>query len=223
MKLLEFLAAFRESLLDLFRFISTRQEIILDLSLEHLWLVLLAGVIAIVVGVALGIGITYNKEAASLVLGICQVLMVIPSFAMLGFLIPFFGIGFTSGVIALILYSLLPVTRNTYIGIQEIPPSILEAAKGMGMSKAAVLIKIKIPLALPVIMAGFRTAVVMIVGIGAIAAYIGAGGLGEMIFQGISRTQPTRIIAGAIFISLITLVADFILGRAEDKLLARTR
>jgi len=223
LKLLEFLAAFRESLLDLFRFISTRQEIILDLSLEHLWLVLLAGVIAIVVGVALGIGITYNKEAASIVLGICQVLMVIPSFAMLGFLIPFFGIGFNSGVIALILYSLLPVTRNTYIGIQEIPPSILEAAKGMGMSKAAVLFKIKIPLALPVIMAGFRTAVVMIVGIGAIAAYIGAGGLGEMIFQGISRTQPTRIIVGAIFISLIALLADFILGRAEDKLLARTR
>ena len=184
---------------------------------------LLAGVIAIVVGVALGIAITYNKEAAGIVLGICQVLMVIPSFAMLGFLIPFFGIGFTSGVIALILYSLLPVTRNTYIGIQEIPPSILEAAKGMGMSKAAVLIKIKIPLALPVIMAGFRTAVVMIVGIGAIAAYIGAGGLGEMIFQGISRTQPTRIIAGAIFISIITLLADFILGKAEDKLLAWTR
>ncbi len=204
-------------------FMSQRLDMILDLTLEHLWLVLLAGVIAIMIGVALGVAITYNRPAAALVLGLCQVLMVIPSFAMLGFLLPLFGIGFKTGVIALILYSLLPVTRNTYTGIREIPVSVLEAARGMGMSEQAILLKIKIPLALPVIMAGFRTAMVMVIGIAAIAAYIGAGGLGEMIFQGISRTQPTRILTGAIFISLIALMFDFFLGRVEERLLARTR
>jgi osmoprotectant transport system permease protein len=223
LRLLESLGTISQSIAELFRFIVARQETIFELTLEHLWLVLLAGFIAIFIGVAFGITITYNKKAASIVLAICQILMVVPSFAMLGFLIPFFGIGFTSGVIALILYSLLPVVRNTYTGIQEIPPYILEAAHGMGMSETAVLLKIKIPLALPTIMAGFRTAMVMIVGIGAIAAYIGAGGLGELIFHGISRTQPMRVMAGAIFISLIALFTDLILGKIEDRLLARTR
>lgn len=209
--------------MDLFRFIQTRQEMILDLSLEHLWLVLLAGLIAIVIGLVVGITITYVPKAANFVLGICQVLMVIPSFAMLGFLLPFFGIGFTTGVIALILYTLLPVTRNTYIGIREIPPSVIEAAKGMGMAEPAILFRIKIPLALPVVMAGFRTAMVMVVGIAAIAAYIGAGGLGELIFHGISRSQPDRIITGAIFVSIIAVALDLILGRIEDRLMARTR
>lgn len=204
-------------------FISQRQDMILELTLEHLWLVLLAGMIAIVTGVFLGVAITYNRQAATLVLGVCQVLMVIPSFAMLGFLLPLFGIGFKTGVAALILYSLLPVTRNTYTGIREIPAPVLEAAKGMGMSERAILLKIKVPLALPVIMAGFRTAMVMVVGIAAIAAYINAGGLGEMIFHGISRTQPMRILTGAIFISLIALLFDLVLGRLEDRLLARTR
>ncbi len=209
--------------MDLVRFIQTRQEMILDLSIEHLWLVLLAGLVAIIIGLVVGIIITYVTKAANFVLGICQVLMVIPSFAMLGFLLPFFGIGFTTGVIALILYTLLPVTRNTYIGIREIPPSVIEAAKGMGMGELAVLWKIKIPLALPVVMAGFRTAMVMVVGIAAIAAYIGAGGLGEFIFHGISRSQPDRIITGAIFVSLIAVALDLILGRVEDVLMARTR
>ncbi len=212
-----------EPIRELWAFISTRQEMIQELTLQHLWLVLLAGFIAIFIGLALGIIITYNEKAATLILGLCQVLMVIPSFAMLGMLLPFFGIGFTTGVIALILYTLLPVTRNTYIGIKEIPLSVLEAAKGMGMSQPAILFRIKIPLALPVVMAGFRTAMVMIVGIAAIAAYIGAGGLGEMIFHGISRTQPLRIITGAICISIIAVAMDLILGRIEDTLMARTR
>ncbi len=214
---------FSETARELFEFMSTRKDMIQELTLEHFWLILLAGVIAIFIGVSMGVVITYHERAAGVVLGICQVLMVIPSFAMLGFLIPLFGIGFTTGVVALILYSLLPVTRNTYTGIREIPPSILEAARGMGMSETAILLKIKVPLALPVIMAGFRTAMVMVIGIGAIVAFVGAGGLGEMIFQGISRTQPMRIITGAIFISIIALLADFILGKAEDRLLARTK
>ncbi len=208
---------------ELFSFIISREEMIRSLSLEHLHLVLLAGIIAIVIGLVAGVIITYYPKAANVVLGVCQTMMVIPSFAMLGFLLPLFGIGFTTGVIALILYTLLPVTRNTYIGIREIPLSVLEAAKGMGMSELAILIKIKIPLALPVVMAGFRTAMVMVVGIAAIAAYVGAGGLGELIFHGISRSQPYRIVTGAIFVSIIAVTIDLILGKVEDILLARTR
>ncbi|MCW3490941.1 ABC transporter permease [Dethiobacter alkaliphilus] len=209
--------------MELFQFILSRREMIQELAIEHFYLVLLAGAISILIGVILGVAITYNRVAARIVLGVCQVLMVIPSFAMLGFLLPFFGIGFRTGVVALILYCLLPVTQNTYIGILEIPPSVLESAKGMGMSPFTILWKIKIPLALPVIIAGFRTAMIMIVGIAAIAAFIGAGGLGEMIFQGISRSQANRILTGAIFIAMIALLLDVLMSRLEEYLMARVR
>ena len=207
----------------LIQFMTERVQMITELTIEHLYLVLLAGGISILIGVLLGVAITYSRKAASLVLGFCQILMVIPSFAMLGFLLPLFGIGFKTGVVALILYCLLPVIQNTYIGILEIPTSVLEAAEGMGMSQWAILRKIKVPLAMPVIIAGFRTAMIMIVGIGAIAAYIGAGGLGEMIFQGISRSQPNRILTGAIFISMIAMLLDLLMSRVEEYLMAQVR
>ncbi len=223
MRIFPFITESREMITELFQFMADRREMITELTIEHLYLVLLAGAVSIIIGVLLGVAITYNRRAARLVLGVCQVLMVIPSFAMLGFLLPLFGIGFKTGIVALILYCLLPVAQNTYIGILEIPPSVLDAANGMGMSHWAVLWKIKVPLALPVIIAGFRTAMIMIVGIAAIAAYIGAGGLGEMIFQGISRSQPNRIITGAIFISMIAILLDLLMSRLEDYLMARVR
>ncbi len=212
-----------ETPVKVFQFMTERTEMLGELTLEHFYLIFAAAVTAIVTGVIIGVIITYNDKAALLALTICQVVMVVPSFAMLGFLLPFFGIGFKTGMLALTLYTLLPVVRNTYTGIREIPPSVLEAAKGMGMKEWRILTHIKVPLALPVIMAGFRTAVVMIIGIGAIAAYIGAGGLGELIFTGISRTQPVRIIVGAILISLMAIMADIILGRVEDHLMSKTR
>jgi osmoprotectant transport system permease protein len=170
--------------------------------------------------VVVGILISYYTGAAMTVLAVCQILMTIPSMAMLGFMVPLFGIGFTTGVVALILYSLLPIVRNTYTGIKEISPAVVESAVGMGMTEWRILTRIKIPLARPVIMAGIRTATVMITGIAAIAAYVGAGGLGELIFQGISRTQEPMIIVGALGVSIIALSFDFILSWGERRFAA---
>jgi len=204
--------------LEVIDYLIRRHTMVMDLFWEHMYLIVVAVGIAIAVGVILGIVITYNRTLANGVLVVCQVLMTIPSIAMLGLLLPFFGIGFTTGMLALVLYSLLPIVRNTHSGIMEIDKAIIEAASGMGMNEWRKLIKIKVPLALPVIMAGIRTATVMVVGIGAIASYIGAGGLGQLIFNGISRTNPPMIITGAIFISIIAVGFDLILGWTERRL-----
>jgi len=201
-------------------YIGRRKDIIWELLVEHIYLVLVSIAIAIVISIVIGVMISYKTGPAIVVLTVCQILMTIPSMAMLAFMVPIFGIGFTTGVVALILYSLLPIVRNTYTGIKEISPAIVESAIGMGMTEWRVLTKIKIPLARPVIMAGIRTATVMIVGIGAIAAYVGAGGLGELIFQGISRSNEPMIIVGAIGVSVIALAFDFILSWGERKLMA---
>ena len=199
-------------------FLGQRWDVVLKLLLEHLWLVFVSVAVAICVSVILGIIITYHAGLATSVLTICQVIMVIPSLAMLAFMVPLFGIGFTSGVIALILYSLLPIVRNTYSGINEIDPAIIEAARGMGMNEWRILFKVKLPIAFPVIMAGIRSATVMVVGIGAIASYIGAGGLGEMVFQGISRTRPEMIVVGALFVSVIAIAFDLLLSWSERRM-----
>ena len=201
-------------------YLQRRNDIVLELMLEHLWLVLVSIGIAVVIAVTVGVIISYKTSLAISVLTVCQILMTIPSMAMLAFMVPLFGIGFTTGVMALILYSLLPIVRNTYTGIKEISPAIVESAVGMGMTEWRVLMKIKIPLARPVIMAGIRTATVMIVGIAAIAAYVGSGGLGELIFQGISRSNEPMIIVGALGVSIIALAFDFILSWGERKLMA---
>ncbi len=201
--------------MEVLSYFLNRSDLVGRLFLEHLWLIVVSVGISVFVGVGLGILISYFKVLAQPVLTACQVLMTIPSIAMLGLLLPFFGIGFQTGVIALILYSLLPIVRNTFSGIEEIDPAIIESARGMGMKRYRILFRIKLPLAFPVIMAGVRTATVMVVGIGAIAAYIGAGGLGELIFNGISRTNPPMIITGAIFVSIIAVSFDLILSWVE--------
>ncbi len=188
------------------------RDIVWGLLVDHLYLVFVSVVIATIISVIIGIYISYNTRIATTVLTICQILMTIPSIAMLGFLVPLFGIGFTTGVVALVLYSFLPIVRNTYTSIKELSPAIVESATAMGMTEWRVLTKVKIPLALPVIMAGIRTATVMVVGIGAIAAYVGAGGLGSLIFQGIQRSHEPMIIVGAIGVSIIALAFDFILS-----------
>jgi len=202
---------------EVIHYIFYRSEMVQRLFFEHLFLIIVSVGIAIIIGVSLGVLISYFKLLASPVLTACQVLMTIPSIAMLGLLLPLSGIGFQTGVIALILYSLLPIVRNTYSGIAEIDKAIIESARGMGMTDFKILFKIKLPLAFPVIMAGIRTATVMVVGIGAIAAYIGAGGLGELIFNGISRTNQPMIITGAIFISIIAIFFDLLLSWLEKR------
>lgn len=210
-------------IMETVNYILRRNELILELMLEHLWLVIFTLIVAVTVSVVVGIIISYQDNLAQTVLGICQILMVIPSMAMLAFMVPLFGIGFTTGVVALVLYSLLPIVRNTYTGIRELDPAMVEAAKGMGMNEWRILTKVKIPLARPVIMAGIRTAAVMMIGIAAIAAYVGAGGMGELIFSGISRGHQPMIISGAIGVSIIAVIFDYLLYWGEKRFTVDTK
>lgn len=201
-------------------FILKRSDLIGQLTLEHVLLVSLAILIAVIIGIFLGVLSSYYSSLAGVIIPFTQITMTVPSIALMGVLIPLVGIGFTNAIICLVIYSLLAIVRNTYTGITAIPDEILESAKGMGMTERWVLLNIKVPLALPVIIAGIRTAAVMIIGIGAIMAYIGAGGLGELIFRGISRTRPDMILTGALFVSLIAVFTDLIFSGLE-KYLAR--
>lgn len=171
-------------------------------------MVLTALAISIVVGIIVGYLITHNKGVAKVVIYICSMLMTIPSLALFVFFIPILGIGPKPAIAGLIIYTLLPIVRNVYVGLTNIDPAIISSARGMGMTNAKITLKIKMPLALPVVFAGIRTAVVLGIGLGAIAAYIGGGGLGEYIFQGINRNNTYMIIIGAVLISLITILVD---------------
>ncbi|WP_250515972.1 ABC transporter permease [Caballeronia sp. INDeC2] len=180
---------------------------------EHIEIVGVGVGLAILTGVPLGIAITINERLAKIVLYVAAIIMTIPSVALFGLMIPILsvigqGIGFLPTVIALFLYSQLPIVRNTYTAITNIDPALREAARGMGMTTGERLRKVEIPIALPIIMAGVRMAVVINVGIAAIAAYIGAGGLGKLISRGISQSDPRQLIAGAILVSVLAIAAD---------------
>jgi osmoprotectant transport system permease protein len=203
--------------MNLFSFFISRWETILDLTVEHFIMVLIAMAISILLGITVGIVITMNKKLASIVLNITNVMMTIPSLALFSLLIPIVGIGEAPAIVGLVAYTQLPIVRNVYTGITNIKPSIIEAARGMGLTEMKILYKIKIPLAFSAIMTGIRTAVVMGIGIGAIAGYIGAGGLGVYIFRGISRTNDNMVLIGAILISLIAILADKLLEKVQKK------
>jgi osmoprotectant transport system permease protein len=189
-------------------------------TVEHALLVAVAVGVAILTGVPTGIAITQNERAAKLVLYVASIIMTIPSIALFGFMIPILskighGIGYLPAVIAVMLYSQLPIIRNTYTAINNVDPALREAARGMGMTPFQRLARVKVPLAIPVIMAGVRTAVVMNIGIMAIAAYIGAGGLGTFISRGISQTDSRQLITGALAVSLLAIAIDFFLARIQ--------
>lgn len=188
---------------------------------EHLLLVFVAIAIAIIAGIPLGILITRQKSLRQLILGAANVFQTIPSLALFGLLIPvpvIGGIGATPAIIALALYSLLPIIRNTYAGIVGVDPAIREAGRGMGMTEQQLLLQVEIPLAMTVILAGVRVATVIAIGVATIAAAIGAGGLGELIFRGISTVNDQLILAGAIPAAIIALLADFAIGWLEKQL-----
>ena len=190
-------------------------------TLEHLFLVVVSIAIATLIGIPLGILITREKNFRQPVLGIANVLQTIPSLAMFGLLIPIpvvGGIGKVPAIVALTLYSLLPIIRNTYTGIIGVDPAIREAGKGMGMTDKELLMQVEIPLAMPVILAGVRVATVIAIGIATIAAAIGAGGLGIFIFRGISTVNNDLILAGAVPAAGIALLADLAIGGLEKKL-----
>lgn len=191
-------------------------------TLEHIGLTFISLSVAVLIGLPLGIYITRNKKVAGFVLGIVGILQTIPSIALLGFMIPLLGIGPIPAITALFLYALLPIIRNTFTGISNVDPIVKEAAVAMGMTGTQLLFKVELILAFPVIMAGIRTATVINVGVGTLAAYIAAGGLGEFIFGGIALNNTNMILAGAIPAALLAIVLDFLLSLVQ-KLSSRKR
>lgn len=194
---------------------------ILDRTIEHLILVAISIGIAILIGIPLGIFITRKTSFAQSILGFANIMQTVPSLALFGFLIslPLLGgIGNTPAIVALVLYSLLPIIRNTYTGIMGVDAAIREAGRGMGMTDLQLLIQVEIPLAMGVILAGVRVATVIAIGTATIAPAIGAGGLGVFIFRGISMVNNQLILAGAIPSAVIALLADFAIGFIEHKL-----
>lgn len=207
--------------MTLLDFIARNRAEFLLLTLQHLELVAAATLAAVLVGVPLGIALTRRQGWSPLVLGTANVFQTIPSLALFGFLIPIpvvGGIGARTAVVALFLYALLPIIRNTFVGIRGIDPAVREAARGMGMTDGQILRQVELPLAVGVIMAGVRVATVVGVGVATIAAAIGAGGLGVYIFRGVAMVDSTLILAGAIPAALMAVAADLGLGLLERAL-----
>ncbi|RXZ00267.1 glycine betaine ABC transporter substrate-binding protein [Fictibacillus sp. S7] len=182
---------------------------------QHLFLSLVSIIIAAVIAIPLGIFISRRARVAEPVIGVTAIFQTIPSLALFGFLLPLFGIGSTTAIIALTVYALLPILRNTYAGITGVDQSAVEAGRGMGMTKNQILRMIELPLAMPIIMAGLRTATVLTIGVATLAAFIGAGGLGDLIYRGLSTTRNELVLAGAIPAALLALVIDYLLKRIE--------
>ncbi len=191
-------------------------DLIVSRTGEHIEIVGVAVGIAILTGVPIGIAISQNQRLADAVLYVASIIITIPSIALFGMMIPVLslvghGIGYLPAVIAVLLYSQLPIIRNTYTAITNIDPALREAARGMGLTRMQRLREVELPLAVPVILAGVRVAVVMNIGVTAIAAYIGAGGLGAFISRGISQTDPRQLVTGALAVSVLAVVADLAL------------
>lgn len=192
-----------------------------ELTLEHLWLVGISTMIAVAVGLPLGILLTRRPALNKPILGGANIMQTIPSLALFGLLLPVPWLGERAGrltILALTLYALLPIIRNTHAGIMGVDPAVVEAGRGMGMTGRQLLFQVQLPLAMGVIIAGVRVATVISVGVATIAAAIGAGGLGEYIFRGLAMVNNQLILAGAIPAAALALVADFVLGLIERRL-----
>ncbi|WP_106828173.1 ABC transporter permease [Parabacteroides pacaensis] len=200
---------------EIFTLYIDRWKFFLNLTWEHIEISMIAILIAMIIGLGLGIIISQYRKSSSYILGLTNFIYTIPSIALFGFLIPFSGIGNITAIIALSIYALLPMVRNTYTGITGIDPEITEAARGMGSTPFQLLYKIKLPLAFPVILSGIRNMVVMTIALAGIAAFIGAGGLGVAIYRGITTNNSAMTVAGSLLIALLALLTDWGIGRYE--------
>ncbi len=210
--------------MNLSHFLVENHRQILELTLEHLWLVGVSTLLALLVGIPLGIVSAHWPVWDRPVLGSANVIQTIPSLALFGFLLPVPWIGARAdrlAIFALTLYALLPIIRNTYTGIRGVDPAVVEAGRGMGLTERQLLWQVELPLAASVILSGIRVAVVVSVGLATIAAAIGAGGLGEFIFRGLAMVNNELILAGAIPAAILALTADFGLGWLERRLRPR--
>jgi osmoprotectant transport system permease protein len=207
--------------MNVFQFILQNHGEVLELTLEHLWMVAASTLLAVLIGIPLGILITRRPGWNKPILGSANIIQTVPSLALFGFLLPVPWIGARSdrlAILALTLYALLPLIRNTYAGINGVDRSVVEAGRGMGMTDRQLLLQVELPLALGVIIAGVRVAAVISVGLATIAAAIGAGGLGEYIFRGLAMVNNQLILAGAIPAAGLALLADVTLGWLERRL-----
>lgn len=206
-----------EFITDLMKYMVDNYDMLLALSIEHILMVVYGIGLALLVGVPLGIVAAKYERLAPIIISVANVLQLIPSLAMLAILMLYFGFGFKTVVIGLFLYSLLPIVKNTYVGIKEVDESIVEAGIGNGMTTFQLLWKVQFPLSIPFLMAGLRLAAVIAISVATIGPYIGAGGLGKEIISGISLQSDVKIYAGAIPATLIAILADYILGKIEKK------
>lgn len=196
-------------------------DFFMKLLIEHIEISLISISIAIVIGLIIGILISQYQKSSKILLMIINFIYTIPSISLLGFLIPLSGIGNTTAIIALIVYALLPMVRNTHTGITNIQEDIIEAAKGMGSTNSQILWKIKLPLAFPVIMSGIRNMSVMTIALAGIASFIGAGGLGVAIYRGITTNNKSMTLLGSLLIALLAIVVDMLLGYFEKRMVKK--
>lgn len=202
---------------EIIQLLESRWDFFLELLIEHLQISMISIGIAMVIGLLIGIFISEFQKTSKFVIGIVNFIYTIPSISLLGFLIPLSGIGNTTAIIALTVYALLPMVRNTHTGLVNVNPLLIEAATGMGSTRLQVLTKIKIPLAMPIIIAGIRNMAVMTIALAGIASFIGAGGLGVAIYRGITTNNKAMTLAGSLLIALLAIVVDFIIGVIEKR------
>lgn len=203
---------------EIFRLYAERSSFFAELILQHIRIAGISVTVSLVLGLVIGVIISEYRKPAQIIMNVINVLYTIPSISMLGFLIPFTGIGDKTAIIALSIYGLLPIVRNTYTGISTIQPFLTEVATGMGSTRGQVLFRVKLPLALPVILAGVRSMVVMTISLSGIASYIGAGGLGVAIYRGITTNNAAMTYAGSILIALVALISDRLIYLLEKKI-----
>lgn len=189
---------------------------------QHLYISAISLALGVLVAVPLGILLTRVKKIANVVMAIASMLQTIPAMALLALMIPFFGIGAIPAIIALFIYSLLPILRNTYLGMEDVNPSLIDAAKGMGMTGWQSIIKVEVPMAAPVIMAGIRLSATYVIAWAALASYIGAGGLGDFIFNGLNLYRTDLILGGSIPVIILALIVDWLLGKLEAAVTPKT-
>ncbi|MGO2299630.1 ABC transporter permease [Paucilactobacillus nenjiangensis] len=182
---------------------------------QHIYLSFVSLGLGIIVAVPVAVGLTRAKKLAGFVIGLASVLQTIPSMALLALMIPIFGIGSFPAIVALFIYSLLPILRNTYIGLNNVDPSVLDAAKGIGMSNIQSIMQVELKLAAPVIMSGIRLSATFVIAWATLASYIGAGGLGDFIFNGLNLYRSDLILGGSIPVIILALITDYILGKIE--------
>lgn len=209
---------FVNSVNDFIKFAIERRSQIWTLFLQHIQLTVFSVLISIAIGIPLGIIIIGKKKTSSIVIGIANIIQSVPTIALLGFLIPVLGIGSKPAIIMVVMYSLLPIVKNTFTGLNNVDGAIVEAANGIGLTKRQVLLKVRLPLAMPIIMSGIRISAVTAVGLMTLAAFIGAGGLGYLVFSGVQTVNNNMILSGAIPACILALALDFIIGKIENML-----